>query len=345
MRKKLAMVVLGLSLAVGAPAANDLFPATAAQTVEAAVQTGWVKESGNWYFYKDGTKQTGWQTWDGKRYYLNADGTMKANEWMIDTDGSIYYFRSWGGAYKSCKARIDGRSYTFDDNSKMQGSQWIVKGGKWYLAKDGKMATGWQTWDGNKYYLNTDGSMRCNEWRLDDTGKIRYLCSWGGAYKNRSAKINGRSYTFNSAAEVTNTQWVVLDGQWKLAKNGKMATGWQTWDGNWYYLNADGTMKANESFKDGGKTYFFRSWGGAYKNCWITSGGKKYYLHDNCAAYQNEWLKIGGKWYWFLEDSTMAVSTSFTYKGNLYFVDESGDMLSSCWKEVNGAKYLSLIHI
>ena len=82
MRKKLAMVVLGLSLAVGAPAANDLFPATAAQTVEAAVQTGWVKESGNWYFYKDGTKQTGWQTWDGKRYYLNADGTMKANEWM-----------------------------------------------------------------------------------------------------------------------------------------------------------------------------------------------------------------------------------------------------------------------
>ena len=339
MRKKLAMVVLGLSLAVGAPAANDLFPATAAQTVEAAVQTGWVKESGNWYFYKDGTKQTGWQTWDGKRYYLNADGTMKANEWMIDTDGSIYYFRSWGGAYKSCKARIDGRSYTFDDNSKMQGSQWIVKGGKWYLAKNGKMATGWQTWDGNKYYLNADGSMRCNEWRLDDTGKIRYLCSWGGAYKNRSAKINGRSYTFNSAAEVTNTQWVVLDGQWKLAKNGKMATGWQTWDGNWYYLNADGTMKANESFKDGGKTYFFRSWGGAYKNCWITSGGKKYYLHDNCAAYQNEWLKIGGKWYWFLEDSTMAVSTSFTYKGNLYFVDESGDMLSSCWKEVNGAKY------
>ena len=34
MRKKLAMVVLGLGLAVGAPAANDLFPATAAQTVE-----------------------------------------------------------------------------------------------------------------------------------------------------------------------------------------------------------------------------------------------------------------------------------------------------------------------
>lgn len=52
MRKKLAMVVLGLGLAVGAPAANDLFPATAAQTVEAAVQTGWSKNLGIGIFTK-----------------------------------------------------------------------------------------------------------------------------------------------------------------------------------------------------------------------------------------------------------------------------------------------------
>ena len=311
MRKRIAMVLLGLSLAVGTPAATNMFPTVSAQTVQAAGKTGWTQESGTWYFYKDGVKQTGWQTWDGKKYYLNADGTMKANEWMIDTDGSVYYFRSWGGAYLNCKARINGRSYTFGADSKVQGSQWVVKGGKWYLVKDGKIATGWQTWDGNKYYMNSDGSMRSNEWRLDDTGKIRYLCSWGGAYKSRSAKINGRSYTFNSAAEVTNMQWIVMDGQWKLAKDGKIATGWQTWDNNRYYLNADGTMKANESFTDGGKTYFFCSWGGAYKNCWQTWNGKKYYLHDNGAAYQNEWLKTGGKWYWFQADSTMAVNTSF----------------------------------
>lgn len=61
-------------------------------------------------------------------------------------------------------------------------------------------------------------------------------CSWG-ELKSRSAKINGRSYTFNSAAEVTNMVdrdgWIV-----KLAKDGKIATGWQTWDNNRYYLNA-----------------------------------------------------------------------------------------------------------
>lgn len=323
--KKIAAATMTGAILLAAPIAMNAAPVLSAQTVNAAVKTGWVKESGKWYFYKDGVKATGWQEWDGKRYYLNSDGTMKANEWMIDTDGSIYYFRSWGGAYKNCNAVINGRSYTFGADSKMQGSQWIVKGGNWYLTKDGKIATGWQEWQGSKYYLNSDGTMRSNEWRLDDSGKIRYLCSWGGAYKNRSAKINGRSYTFNSNADVTNTQWISLDGTWKLAKDGRIATGWQTWDKNLYYLNSDGSMKANEAFTDGGKLYFFRSWGGAYKNCWYTSGRKKYYLHDNSAAYQNEWLKADGKWYYFQSDSTMATDTWI----DNYYVDASGVWIPS----------------
>ena len=318
--KKIAAVTMTGAVLLAAPIAMNAAPVLSAQTVDAAVKTGWVKESGKWYFYKDGAKATGWQEWDGKRYYLNSDGTMKANEWMIDADGSIYYFRSWGGAYKSCNVVINGRSYTFGADSKMQGSQWIVKGGNWYLTKGGKIATGWQEWQGSKYYLNSDGTMRSNEWRLDDSGKIRYLCSWGGAYKNLSAKINGRSYTFNNNADVTNTQWIAMDGTWKLAKDGRISTGWQTWENNLYYLNSDGSMKANEAFTDGGKLYFFRSWGGAYKNCWYTSNGKKYYLHDNSAAYQNEWLKADGKWYYFQSDSTMATNTWI----DNYYVDASG---------------------
>lgn len=36
MRKRIAMVLLGLSLAVGTPAATNMFPAVSAQTVQAA---------------------------------------------------------------------------------------------------------------------------------------------------------------------------------------------------------------------------------------------------------------------------------------------------------------------
>ena len=72
MRKRIAMVLLGWpgSRHTGR---NKYSPTVSAQTVQAAGKTGWTQESGTWYFYKDGVKQTGWQTWDGKKYYLNAD--------------------------------------------------------------------------------------------------------------------------------------------------------------------------------------------------------------------------------------------------------------------------------
>ena len=171
MRKRIAMVLLGLSLAVGTPAATNMFPAVSAQTVQAAGKTGWTQESGTWYFYKDGVKQTGWQTWDGKKYYLNADGTMKANEWMIDTDGSVYYFRSWGGAYLNCKARINGRSYTFGADSKVQGSQWVVKPGM------EKMVSGKRR---KKNKRAGRPGMEINTYHMNSShGRIRNKILWG----------------------------------------------------------------------------------------------------------------------------------------------------------------------
>ena len=62
---------------------------------------GWVREDISegvvWYYYKDGEKQTGWLKDGIDWYYLNEDGSMKADEWFTDTDGNIYYFRTWGG--------------------------------------------------------------------------------------------------------------------------------------------------------------------------------------------------------------------------------------------------------
>ena len=46
MRKRIAMVLLGLSLAVGTPAATNMFPTVSAQIVQAAGKTGWTQESG-----------------------------------------------------------------------------------------------------------------------------------------------------------------------------------------------------------------------------------------------------------------------------------------------------------
>ena len=304
-------------------------------TAQAATTTGWLKESGKWYFYKDGAKATGWQEWDGKRYYLNSDGTMKANEWMIDTDGSIYYFRSWGGAYKNCNAVINGRSYTFGADSKMQGSQWIVKGGNWYLTKDGKIATGWQEWQGSKYYLNSDGTMRSNEWRLDDSGKIRYLCSWGGAYKNCWYTSNGKKYYLHDNSAAYQNEWLKADGKWYyFQSDSTMAT--NTWIDN-YYVDASGVWipnkeKPTDKWITSGNRKWYRHADGSYtKNDWEVINGK-YYRFDNEGWMVTGWKKINDIWYYMDKTTGERYGKGWHWiDGNCYYMNANGEMAADTW--------------
>ena len=320
--KKITAVTMTGAVLLAAPIAMNAAPMMSAQTVNAAVKTGWAKESGKWYFYKDGVKATGWQEWDGKRYYLNSDGTMKANEWMIDSDGSIYYFRSWGGAYKNCNAVINGRSYTFDADSKMQGSQWIVKGGNWYLAKDGKIATGWQEWQGSKYYLNSDGTMRSNEWRLDDSGKIRYLCGWGGAYKNCWYTSGGKKYYLHDNSAAYQNEWLKADGKWYyFQSDSTMAT--NTWIDN-YYVDASGVWIPNKE-KPTDK--------------WITSGNRKWYRHADGSYTKNDWELINGKYYRFDEEGWMVTGWK-KINGIWYYMDKiTGERYGEGWHWIDGNCY------
>ena len=163
--KKITAVTMTGAVLLAAPIAMNAAPMMSAQTVNAAVKTGWAKESGKWYFYKDGVKATGWQEWDGKRYYLNSDGTMKANEWMIDTDGSIYYFRSWGGIYKNGFQNIGGNEYYFRSWGGVYRNTFFTVKGKTYIAQnDGSIyhasQTGWVQLGDQTYWINQDGSVQ-----------------------------------------------------------------------------------------------------------------------------------------------------------------------------------------
>lgn len=57
--------------------------------------TGWVQspESARWYFIKEGKMQTGWMSWKGKWYFLNADGGMAEKQWVgnfyVGEDGAV----------------------------------------------------------------------------------------------------------------------------------------------------------------------------------------------------------------------------------------------------------------
>ena len=70
------------------------------------MQTGWLKDSGSWYYLDaSGAMKTGWQMISGEWYYLNEDGKMAIN---IEKDG--YIINSIGVA-----TRQDKNFYMYSD--------------------------------------------------------------------------------------------------------------------------------------------------------------------------------------------------------------------------------------
>ena len=73
-------------------------------------RTGWLKLEGKWYWLKaDGTRAASeWITYDNNRYYFDGDGVMYTG--MKEVDGTRYYFHSWGGVYHNESFTWQGRN-------------------------------------------------------------------------------------------------------------------------------------------------------------------------------------------------------------------------------------------
>ncbi len=117
---------------------------------------GWLSEGGNWYYYQNGVKATGWQLVSGIWYYLGTDGTMQTG-WMKAYYGTYYYLRPWGGMMANGWYQVGGKWYYFRDWGGMVQNSWIYGlDKKWYyVGADGAMLTNTRTPDG--YYVNAAG--------------------------------------------------------------------------------------------------------------------------------------------------------------------------------------------
>lgn len=101
------------------------------------MKNGWIKEGGEWYFYKNGKKLTGWLE-DNGWYFLGNDGAMVSSN-MVNDKGNRYYMKA---------------------NGLMASNEWVkFKNGYRYFGKSGKMAKGWLKWKSNFYYLDKNGYM------------------------------------------------------------------------------------------------------------------------------------------------------------------------------------------
>ena len=190
MRKNKAGILTALILTLAAPAVSPALPAmassyvTAQQTAvtvraketvkfvnksgktycvtsEGTQKTGWVLQSGRWYYFdkKDGHMLTGWLTLGTRKFYLKGDGSMVQGPCWYNISGRRYYFTA-NGHVRSAWEKIGGKWYFRNTDGLILRSKWILYNGKYYfLTSSGVMATGNTTVAGRKYTFSADGAL------------------------------------------------------------------------------------------------------------------------------------------------------------------------------------------
>lgn len=129
---------------------------------------GWQKQSGYWYFYKNGYKVTNnWEYIGGKWYYFDSYGHMKTG-WIKFND--VYYTDPLTGK------TVKGNLYYYTDSSGAMVTGWQYIGKDWYyFTATGEMVRGWafdeslNAW----FFLDSEGKMLKGWHKINDV--VRYF--------------------------------------------------------------------------------------------------------------------------------------------------------------------------
>ena len=255
------------------------------EEIQEPQEPGWVKKEDGYYWQKeDGTilTESGWQTLDGKKYFLE-EGGRRAEGWK-EIEKQRYYFVPETGQMKLGWSTIDGKKYYFEKDGH-QTIGWRSLGGKkyYFVPGTGQMKLGWSTIDGKKYYFEKEGHQTIG-WRSLG-GKKYYFVPKTGQMKLGLSTIDGKKYYFD--------------------KEGRQVYGWKSLGGKMYYfVPKTGQMKLGWSTIDGKKYYFEKS--GIRFSGIRSIGGKKYYFQKNGELLTNEkCYEINGKFYDIDKDGVM----------------------------------------
>lgn len=163
---------------------------TTGSTSTSQAKNGIVKENGKTYYYKNGKKQTGWQTINGKKYYFSTkDSNMLTGVQKI---GNKYYLLDkstgvlkdkYSGLYKQ-----NSGTYYFKNGDMQTGWQSMNAGKRYFSTKNGKMLTGVQTIGKDNYYFNEDGVLQVGKFNVGD---YTYETDKDGKIKKKTRRTGG----------------------------------------------------------------------------------------------------------------------------------------------------------
>lgn len=154
-------------------------------------------------------------------------------------------------------------------------------------------------------------------------------------------RLTGSTIINIATKYVGSTGWVLYDGHYYyVERDGTLRTnGWASYRGEWYHLDANGRVTVNSWVGYKGRKYFLGSGGTALKSSWLKYGDSWYYFGADGAAYTEQWLAFKGAYYYFDADSTMVFDSWLEYKDAWYRFGEDGKLIISDWVAYKGAYY------
>ena len=268
------------------------------------VENGWEYNSDfdNWYYYRGGEKQTGWQWIDGNYYYLgnNSSGTtyygaMVTGYQRIGID--IYYLRPNGTMLTGWKNNA-GKFEYFGTNGIRYEKEWLKENNEWYYFDfHGDMVKGREEIGNKDYYFNANGGLHTG-WLGYYNNDGEYMYEYYSPTSKSSPSIDGNVY-----GERYESEWLYDNG-------------------SWYYFHSGGDMVRGKRRIDAKEYLFYNS--GAMLTGWYNDGEWSYY-GTNGVRYDNTWLYEEGNWYYFDSSGDMVTDSRYI-SGILYDFNSSGVM-------------------
>ena len=222
---------------------------------------GWIYYNGDYHYVKNHKLVSGWQLINNKWYYLDEyDYSMHTG--VIEDNGKFYFLDENGAMKTNGWFEVNDSWYT------QNGKGWV------YADSSGKLATGWQK-IGNYWYYFTPVTFTDGIYQIDE---IYYNFDANGHYVNKYTpsegwnNVNGKWYYFKdnvlefSYTLINNTYYLLspymlsnyYDGYYYFGNDGKLFTnGWIKYEGNWLYVNKQGTIYRNQTRIIDGKIYRF----------------------------------------------------------------------------------------
>lgn len=346
---------------------------------EMAHNTVFFNEGDGKYYAADGQGVTtaltgnGWKNLDWGRTYLE-NGKPVQNAWR-KIGGSWYYFQMDGTVMYSDIFEIDGQDYVFDNDGKMVVNNWYrIYGNAYYADANGHPVKGLQTIGGKQYLFDSYGSLRDSgvygvdgkTYWVDDEGVVIaqvkegwnqiggkwYYLRDGEMLRNALLWLNGVGYGFGSdyAMCTDGVRYAWFD-YYMFDKDGKILTGWQKFDGKWYYAHPDTDdpcIVYNGIIEINGKEYAFKDGYMQTGSMWINntyvttdSNGvviKYVYMQEGWNYVDGNYIYIkDGDWYtgwvgdYYIEGGYMQFAHSVEYAGNLYWLGADGRYVKNSW--------------